>query len=57
MVIPTPALSEILIKTGKAKSHILDQLMRNPRFVVAPFDLRAAIELSLMTDSGLTKSD
>jgi|ERR1700733_9304005 len=57
IVIPTPALSELLIKTGVATSKILDEIKGNPRFIIAPFDLLAAIELALFSDATLSKAD
>ncbi len=57
IVIPTPALSEILIKSGKARNSIIEQLTKNPRFVIAPFDVRAALELSLFADAAITRGD
>src|SRR5258708_7106943 len=57
VLIPTPALSEILVGSGKARNTIIQQLTNNPRFILASFDLRAALELALMTDAVLSRSD
>jgi hypothetical protein len=57
IVVPTPALSEILIVSGKARNDIIKELTKNPRWIVAPFDTRAALELSLFTDAAITKGD
>jgi hypothetical protein len=57
VLIPTPALSEILVRSGRARNDIIQKLTKNPRFIVAAFDLRAALELALMTDAALTRSD
>ncbi len=57
ILIPTPALSEILISSGSARNLILQKLTKNPRFKIAAFDLRAALELSLMTDAAISRSD
>lgn len=57
ILIPTPALSEILVKSGKARNDILQTLTKNPRFLIAPFDMRAALELSVMTDAAMKTSD
>ena len=56
IIVPTPAMSELLMKTGKGSQKVLEQITGNPRFVVASFDLRAAIELSLFSDAALTKN-
>jgi len=57
IVVPTPALSEILIKSGKARNDIIQEFTKNPRWFVAPFDMRAALELSLFIDAAITKKD
>jgi predicted nucleic acid-binding protein len=51
IVIPAPALSELLIAVGHSRKEILHQLTRNPKFLIAPFDTRAALELSLMVEA------
>jgi hypothetical protein len=53
IVIPTPALSELLVKVGNARDRIVKDLTKNPRFLIAPFDTASAVELSLMTDSAI----
>jgi hypothetical protein len=57
ILIPTPALSEILVRSGKARNAIIQQLTKNPRFVLGAFDVRAALELAVMTDAALSRSD
>jgi hypothetical protein len=57
ILIPTPALSEILVRSGKARNSIIQRLTKNPRFMLAAFDLRAALELAVMTDAALSRSD
>lgn len=57
VVVPTPALAEILIKSGKAKERIIKELAKSSKFMLAPFDHLAAFELALMTDAALTAGD
>lgn len=57
ILIPTPALSEILIKSGKAKNEILQLLSKATKFEIGSFDLRAALELSVMSDAAFTSKD
>lgn len=57
IIVPTPALSEILVKSGTARNDIIQMLTKSPKFLVAPFDIRSALELSLMTDAALTRGN
>lgn len=44
IIVPTPALSEVLIGAGDGAPAYLDILSRSSRFKVAPFGTRAAVE-------------
>jgi hypothetical protein len=44
IIIPTPALSEVLIGAGDAAPKYLDIINRSPRFKIVPFGTRAAVE-------------
>jgi hypothetical protein len=56
ILIPDPALAELLLAVGQSRKEILNLITRNPKFLRAPFDTRAALELSLMGESIKTKS-
>lgn len=57
IIVPTPVLSEILVRAGPAASQeIVEKLNRLPVFRVEPFDARAAIEVAAMTRGALTTS-
>ncbi len=56
-VVPAPALSEILVHAGAAGPEYLRVLDDRRRFVVAPFDRRAAVELAAMTREALDDGD
>lgn len=57
IIVPTPALSEVLVRSGKARNQIIQELTKSPKFLVAPFDVRAALELSLMSDAAFASKD
>ena len=50
IVIPTPALTEVLIRAGKAREEIHNVLSRKSAFEIAPFDVKAAMECSLLLE-------
>lgn len=51
VIIPTPALAEVLIALGRsAASTAIDSLHGEAAFKIEGFDERAAIELSLMSE-------
>ena len=47
VIIPTPALSEVLVHADDARDPYLDKLENNAVFRIAPFDQKAAIEAAL----------
>ncbi len=49
IIVPTPALSEILVRAALGTADYLDILDRHAVFHVAPFDQRAAVEVAVMT--------
>ena len=48
IVLPTPAVSELLVRTADGTSAWLAALHRRSTVVVAPFDLRAATECAMI---------
>jgi len=52
VVIPTPVLSEVLVGAGTARSQYLTEITTSHAFLVAPFDVKAAVELSFLLDGG-----
>lgn len=50
IVIPTPVLSEILVRAGKAGADYYQILNGSANFRIAPFDTRAAIEVASMAN-------
>jgi predicted nucleic acid-binding protein len=50
IVIPTPAYTEVLIRAGKGREEIHNTLTRKSAFEIAPFDVKAAMECSLLLE-------
>jgi predicted nucleic acid-binding protein len=58
IIIPTPALSEILVRVGAAESQkILEKIDKAYVFRIEPFDTKAAIEVAAMTRAALGEGD
>lgn len=53
IVIPTPVLSEVLVRAGKAGADYIHILNGSAKFRIAPFDTRAAIEVASMARSAM----
>ena len=57
VIIPTPALSEVLVHAGSAGPQIGETLARNTVFKIVPFDALAAVEAALMTRNAINAGD
>jgi len=57
ILIPTPALSEVLVRSGTAGPEYLSQISSSAAFLIAPFDTKAAVELAAMTARALADGD
>ncbi len=57
IIIPTPVLSEVLIKADAAGPTILATIQRSSAFRVVGFDARAAVELAQMTNQFASAAD
>lgn len=57
IVIPTPALSEVLVRAGAAAPQIVETLNRSAVFKIVPFDALAAIEAAIMTRAAIDSGD
>lgn len=55
IIIPTPALSEILVLGKDRAADYLAELNSTYRFEVAPFDQVAAVEAALFTSGAMTR--
>ena len=49
IVIPTPALAEVLVSLEDQGPAVLERIGRSARFKIAPFDTMAAAEVAAMT--------
>ena len=52
IIVPTPALSEVLVHADEAMVSYLEVLNNAARFRIVPFDQRAAIELAAIVRDG-----
>lgn len=57
IVVPTPALSELLVRAGEAGPEYLDILNRSAAFKIVDFDQRAAVEVAATTREALAAGD
>lgn len=57
IVLPTPVLTEILVRAGAAGPQYLQEVTKSIRFKIAPFDARAAIEVAAMLRTAFGKKD
>lgn len=57
LVIPTPALAEVLVRLEDSAPAVLERLNRSARFKIADFDQRAAVELAALTRDSLRSGD
>jgi len=55
VIIPTPALSEILVYAEDAGPEYFEQIRRSRAFRIEPFDDRAAAEVAIMIRTDLRK--
>lgn len=53
ILIPTPAMSEVLVRAGNAGKAYVQRIERSSIFRFVSFDMRAAIEVALMTKDAL----
>lgn len=57
ILIPTPALAEVLVALGDAGPASLERINKSSRFKIADFDQRAAIEVAAMTREAIRAGD
>ena len=55
IIVPTPALSELLVRAGDAAPKYLDIITRSKFFRVAEFGTRAAVEAAALTREAIDK--
>jgi predicted nucleic acid-binding protein len=57
IIVPTPALSEVLIGAGDAAPHYLDIINNSSRFKILPFGERAAVEAAARHREAIDEGD
>ena len=55
--IPTPALSEVLVRSGPSAIQVIEKLKEFSIFEILPFDELSSIELALMTRDAIDSGD
>jgi len=55
--LPTPALSEVLVRSGPAAVRIVEKIKELAVFEILPFDELCAIELAIMTRNAIDAGD
>lgn len=56
IIIPTPVLAEVLVRSGKGGLQYVDRLQKAAVFEIRDFDRVAAIELALMTEAAIAST-
>jgi hypothetical protein len=57
IILPTPALSELLVRAGDSTQSLISTIQKSPVFRIAPFDTLAAIEVAAMTRQAMDDGD
>ncbi len=55
--LPTPALSEVLVRSGASAVKIIEKIKEFSVFEIIPFDELSAIELAIMTKNAIDAGD
>ncbi|HNS35718.1 MAG TPA: hypothetical protein PKI70_06370 [Mesotoga sp.] len=48
IIVPTPALSELLVRAGDDTMSLVERINKDSNFTIEPFDTRSAIEVAIM---------
>lgn len=57
ILIPTPVLTEVLVRAGKAREAIYQKLAGSSSFQITSFDSRAAMECALLLEAALSSAE
>jgi hypothetical protein len=58
LIVPTPALSEVLVRAAPAEApRLVEEINKAAVFHIAPFDALAAIEVAAMTRTAVDRGD
>jgi predicted nucleic acid-binding protein len=57
VLVPAPALAEVLVRAGRAGADYVHRIERSSVLRFVPFDTRAAIEVALMTRGAIDGGD
>jgi predicted nucleic acid-binding protein len=57
IVIPTPALTEFLVHAEAAGPKYLEEIQKSSRFKIAPYGIKAAVDVALAIGAAVTRKD
>jgi len=57
IILPTPALSELLVRAGSDTNSLVSTIQKSPVFRIEPFNTLAAIEVAIMTRQAIDNGD
>jgi hypothetical protein len=57
IIVPTPALSELLVRAGDSEKDLINTIQKSAVFSIEPFDTLAAIEAAAMTRQAIKNGD
>lgn len=57
IIVPTPALTEFLVHAEAAGPKYLEEIQKSSRFKIAPYGIKAAVDVALAIAAAITRKD